>query len=221
MKKLIVTSFALLVAVSISTADEVSSVNVVGYKKVETTANVYKILGINFEKVDSTAFEFTVSDLFPTNGLPDGAMIYLYNGLGYAGEAYYDGYGWDPNTNKIYRGDAFWFLAPANLTNTFLGEVPASEYAATSDIQLSQGYQFFTYPYPVSIPINDTGLGAVAEDGDVIYAFNGVGYVGYAFYDGFGWDPDTLVLELGVGYWYYKSGLGSVVWTEAKPYDYP
>ena len=230
MKRATVTLVAFMAVVSIcAAATNVNSVNVVGYKKVETTANVYKIMGVNFEKIASTNFVFTISDLLATNGLPNLATVYLFNGLTYVPEQFYEGFGWWPDTNKIYRGDAFWFISTANLTNAFLGEVPCSDYAGTTSIPLSQGCQLFTYPYPVSILADDTALHShpYAVQGDAIYVFNASGtYDAWVYYDGYGfycdaYPADQLTLEPGVGYWYSKIGAGTVTWIEPKPYLEP
>jgi hypothetical protein len=206
-----------LVAGAVMAAGPVTSVNVVGYVKKDISANQYVMLASPFTKIGGG--DRNIYDVLGTNGIPNVTQVLLWDGSQYATEIYYDGYGWDPGTTDVSRADGFWVIAPEGSNLVFSGEVPSASTASNTTTVLTEGYQLIAFPYPVTIALTNTALAAVGQGGDMISAFNGVGYDTYVYYDGYGWDPADLVFQPGVGYWYYRYQVGSVNWIEPIPYS--
>lgn len=208
-----------LVAGAVMAAAPVTSVNVVGYVNTQTEAGKFKLLGVTFNKLGSGPM--TITDVLGTNGIPDAAVVYFFDGTGYVGEGFIEGWGWDPGTNNVKRADGFWFTSSGNLNLTMAGEAPSVVNGATTTVVLAHGYQMISYPYPVSISISNTALNTIATDADLLYRWSGSNYVGYSFIEGWGWDPSDLTFAPGEGYWYFRNGAGTTNWVEVKPYSSP
>jgi len=220
-KSVLMVAGSCLLAGMVMAAGPVTSVNAVGYVKMNTVANKWSLMGAPFSKIGGGTGPLTISDVFGTNGIPDSTIVLFWNGHGYVGEGFIDGYGWDPGTNDVSRSDGFWFTAPVSSPIVLSGEVPAASYASNTVTALTHGYQMISYPYPVSIAITNTALATSASDSDILLQWTGSNYVGEGFIEGYGWDPGTMVLQPGAGYWYFRNGAGSAVWTEPKPYNWP
>lgn len=218
MKRICVLALMVVFLAAAAMAEEVKSVNVVGYVRVEGEAGNYDLLGIQFDDLD--VLNPTVTDMFGTSSVPDSTQVYIFNGTGYNVETFYGPgwWGWDPGTNVLDRVTGLWLYAPQNHTYTLCGEVPDYD----TPIQLNQGYQLMCYPYPAGVALSNTVMGANAQDSDQIYVFDGSTYVDYTYYAGYGWYEGAnpaggTVLEVGSGFWYYKYS-GSTNLTETKPY---
>lgn len=207
-----------LVAGAVLAANPVTSVNVVGFVQSTVGANKFKSVGWSFNVVGASGGAATIGQILGTNGIPDLTAVYIWNGMQYIGESYYDGIGWDPGTNLISRGDGFWISSPDQFVVTTSGEVPSTMAASTTNA-LAHGYQMLCYPYPVAIDLTNSSLNSIATDLDSIYVWTGSNYVGYSYYDGIGWDPG-MVMKPGEGFWYYREG-SSATWVENKPYSTP
>jgi len=207
-----VSTVILLVAgLAMAQTSEVSSVNVVGYIKVPLVANRVKLIGIQFDSMTTT--NPTVADVFGSEGLPDGTVVYLFRGNRYVAEEYYDGFGWFPGTNLLDRGEGCWIKSPQNYDLTLLGEVPGED----TTVYLRAGAQIMSYPFPVSIGVTSTVLNVNAPDGSVVYLHDGTNYQAYEYYEGFGWFPDTLRWKEGEGCWFMSPAATSMV--ETVPYS--
>jgi hypothetical protein len=172
---------ALAVGLSTSVAQNVYSLNVVGYVNVTLTANQLSLLSLPVAPVDGN---FNITNTIALDDTQDGAVIYKWAGTGWDPNLYqwYAGAGWSPST-VISNGQAF-FLAPvAPGTLTFVGQVP-------------QGALSYTIPPGLStlanmVPVSTNFPGStVGNDGDTIYLWSSVTH---------GWSP-TL--------WSYYSALG-------------
>ena len=208
-----------LVAGAVMAAEPVTSVNVVGYVNTPTLAAKYKLLGVSFNKVGGGPM--TIIDVLGTNSIPDGAIVFLYDGLKYVGENFVEGFGWDPGTNDFSRADGFWFTSPNSFDLTMAGEAPSAANAPTSTITLAHGYQLLSNPYPTTMILSNSGLASVASDGDLVIRWTGTAYSGSSFVQDYGWDPGSLSIGPGEGFWYYKLSPGTTNWVEVKPYSFP
>ena len=174
---------ALAVGLSTSVAQNVYSLNVVGYVNVTLTANQLSLLSLPVAPVDGN---FNITNTIVLDDTQDGAVIYKWAGTGWDPNLYqwFAGAGWSPST-VISNGQAF-FLAPAAAgTLTFVGQVP-------------QGALSYTIPPGLStlanmVPVSTNFPGStVGNDGDTIYLWNSVTHgwssTLWSYFGGTGWD---------------------------------
>ncbi len=65
-------------------------------------------------------------------------------------------------------------------------------------------------------------LGTNVPDSTVVYTYNGSTYVAETFYEGYGWDPGTTVIDRDMGFWLYSSGDHDFILKgEVPDYDTP
>jgi hypothetical protein len=214
-----------LVAMAVQ-AVEVKSENVAGVISVTVGASEYKLVGVTLDDMDS--LNPTLADVLGTDGVPDGTVVYFFNGTGYEGHTYYadEPSGWftdddELSTVEIDRVTGFWVYAPSSHTFTLTGEVPDYD----TPVMLDSGYQIANYPFPAPVALADSAIGQNANDGDVIYVLEGGDYVGHTYYadEPSGWflDDDSespLVFNPGDSFWYYRTGSGAS-YNETVPYS--
>lgn len=199
-----------LIAVAAYAATNVTSVNVVGYTKIQSPGSKLVLKAMSFD-----AFDQTLLGVFGTNQLnkatPRGGygaadQIYIWDPSVpkyniYAQDTdgmFYDVENWeakDPVTNEIITaGTAFWILGggTGGTTNeiTMMGEVVDVQ---TQNVDLVEGLNLISYPFSTGIKIPDTDLVddgaklATARGGygaaDQLYVWTGTEYDIYA--------PDT------------------------------
>jgi hypothetical protein len=174
---------ALAVGLSTSVAQNVYSLNVVGYVNVTLTAGQLSLLSLPLAPVDGN---FDITNTIVLNDAQDGSVIYKWLPAGHWDPNLYSWYaggvGWVPDT-VISNGQAF-FLAPAAAgTVTFVGQVPQGALSYT----ILPGLQTLANMVPVSTNFPGSTVG---NDGDTIYLWNSVSH---------GWSS-TL--------WSYYSALG-------------
>src|ERR1019366_7719820 len=111
---------ALVVGLSTSVAQNVYSLNVVGYVNVTLTSGQLSLLSLPVAPVDGN---FNITNTIVLNDAQDGALIYKWAGTGWDPNLYswYAGAGWSPNT-VISNGQAFFLLPAAAGTLTFVGQ---------------------------------------------------------------------------------------------------
>lgn len=191
----------LVVAVGI--AQEVTSVNVVGYNKVTMPGNgAFTLVAVNFDAIDPA--NANVKGIFGTQ-LRAGASptsadkLYIYSPttLKYTTLArklsdgeYHNtvGFSSNPATNPaMTAGEAIWLKsyagAPA-LDITIMGEVVA---VSTQEVPIQVGWQLLGYGFSSEIALNDLAFlqsgataGATPTAADNIYLYNGSAYDKYA-----------------------------------------
>jgi len=217
MKKTLIVAAAALISASAFAQTTVSSANIVGYVKVATT-NGFQIVSTQFDSTNNTP-----AGLFGDT-LPLGSAIYKYDPVsGYIGNI-------STYETLLFVGDAwsadldlsdgsFWVETAAVNTNIFSGEV---NMAASVTNNLVPGFTLTSYPYPVSVSIED--LDITPALGDAIYKFDpATGYIGnIATYEnilfvGDAWSA-TLTFEVGEGFWYENAAATTNVWVEVRPF---
>ncbi len=193
----------------------VYSKNAVGVIRVDVPANRWTLVSYQLNPLNTSN---RVGEVLGTNGIPDGMVVLLFNGISYVAEEYIEGDGWVPGTNTLPRGVGFWMRAPSAFSLYLTGEVPSE---TNTTVNLPAGYRLVSFPYPVDVPISNSVLNVVAQDGDTILRFTGTGYEAAEYIEGDGWIPGNFMLRVGESYW-YKS-VSSKVWNEPKNvhYTYP
>lgn len=207
----IVTS-ALVASYAISATNEVTSVNAVGYIKIDVGANKLGIVGTQF--LDMTTNNPTVKDVLGTNAIPSGTKVYIFNGTAYNTETYSFG-AWSPGTNVISKNTGFWIKSSVATNFTLKGEVPTTD----TLVLMRSGLNLVTYPFPVGSYLTNSVIGKGAISGDKVYYYNTAtaNYVTYTFSFG-SWSPSTLFLNPGDGFWYKSAASTNKLALELVPY---
>ena len=219
-------------------SNEVSSVNVVGFQNVTVASNGYTMVALPFYALDGTNTLDAVLEgqLTQGNTSADADNVIFFDA---ASQSYVRNWkspiGWltggSPSTQEFWTARGFW-VKTAQLTNQSLrlkGDVPLSN-STTQTVY--EGYNLIAYPYPADVVVTNTDLHANATQGNtsaeadnlIKWDANGSVYVRY-WLSPIGWlqggtpAPD-LKLNQGEAFWFLRrSGNGSFLWVEDKPYS--
>ena len=206
-----------------------SSVNIVGFNKIDCPRGKSVLVNSAFESIEGNTL-YTV-DVLGTN-LPPGTVVSYFVSTGIPGykkvdnysEIDIDVYGW--SSNVTYKGSmGFWITVPpgaasSNYVVVLAGQVPLSQ-KTTNVVQ--NGYNLLGYPYTASVLWTDTELAKNALPGDVVSVFNPVsGYKSYNYsevdIDVYSWGAATnLVITPGMGFWYVTATARTNL--EVRPYN--
>jgi hypothetical protein len=181
---------------------QVYSVNAVGYVNV-TAKPGFNLLN---NPLDAGANN-TVKALMPAD-LPDGSIVYTYDGVKFDLNTYEFGEWTNPNA-VLAPGTGFFLRlnGTADKTITFVGEVKQG----TLTTPLIAGFNLVGSQVPQDGPIQ-TILGFVPNEGDVVYNWNtGSGSYGLSTYEFGVWDPAQARVGVGEGIWIRAIKAGS--WT--------
>lgn len=210
--KVLLCAAALAASLASSMAQNVYSLNIVGYYNVPVGLNQWVLIANQLNTTNNTLNALTAINFNPA-GLPsgspsenfDGSTLLKYNG-GYIGYDY-DGYDTQPsgvegyweqngvqvplNGATLNPGEGCFFQSRVATTLTFVGTV--LEGSLTNTIPLNNVYAVRSSIVPQSGAVTSV-LGVPAEDSDLCFIYNS-GWTGYD-YDGF----DTLP-NGHLGYW--------------------
>jgi hypothetical protein len=199
---------ALAAGLSTSVAQNVYSLNVVGYVNVSLQANKLSFLSI---PLVPNGGNYNITNSIVLDATQDGATLYAWTGTGWDNNppGYIGGFGWFPEA-VVSNGVGFFIASKANSTLTFVGDVPQGAIA----YNIPAGVSTLANKVPVSGAFPG---GAVGHDGDTIYtwvqaaqAWNSKpsSYIG-----GFGWYSDDAtvttngpVFDPAAGAFYVNSG---------------
>ena len=173
---------------------QVYSVNVVGYVNVEVPAGGLALLCNPLD-----AGSNTVADLFG-DSLPDGTIIYKYNGSGFDTATYMFG-SWTGGDMSLDPGVGFFIYNPLtdnSLQITFVGEVKQG----TLEVPLQAGLNLVGSIVPQAGKVH-TDLGLPVGEGDTVYLFTGKSYDGYTYMFG-SWTPEEPQVDVAQGFWVVK-----------------
>jgi hypothetical protein len=203
-----------VLAVSAATcvAQNVYSLNIVGYVNQPVEANKFYLLENPLTQVNSGGNN--VTNLIKLDDTWDGSLVYGFeNGALYVAATYVAGFGWysDDVTKAVLDPGKGFYLYPAKAgTVTFVGEV-----VQTNTMTIAGGNKFNLVgsPFPAALSLNALGLTGV--DGDIVYRYstaanklNPITFVG-----GYGWYDDAVAnggpvegpaLNVGEGIFYFN-----------------
>ncbi len=223
MIKKAVTVLALCVAAATYAQENaVYSANIVGFQKTDVPAGL-QIVGMQFDN-DKT----TVKDIFGDT-LPEKTEVMVFDGLKYNISTYTKvfvpgGQGlvlaWSNPDLDLSIGEAFWINAPQLMSLTTSGSVPLDDKIT---VQINEGLQLVSYPYPVETTVGKLNL--TPNDNDEIMVYNGSTYeistYCKVFEPGSGhilkWTNPDLVIKAGQGFWYKSSS--DMSWVVNRPFD--
>jgi hypothetical protein len=221
-----------------SMAQNVYSLNVVGYVNQTVTANTWYLWGNPLNAVgtdNGTASVLTnLVSTAPSPSLDDWANSVVYgfvSGAYTAGDAYYGAlYGWYPGTvagggADLTPGNGFFFYPATNGTVTFVGQVTTNN---TFHLAGPAAWSLVASAFPATNTLSAMGL--VGQANDVVYRFNKAVFGGYdqgtanygAPYNWYDGDPqagpgDTTsagpVLNVAEGV-FYQNNNATVNWTQ-------
>jgi hypothetical protein len=208
-----------LVAGAALAANPVTSVNIVGFNKVDCPRGKFVLVTTAFKSINGAPLKS--EDVFGSQ-LPDGSTIFAYDATipAYVGDTI-TFMGWDANIT--YKGGmGLWiYVDPSAPSNTYSitlsGEVPMQ--SVSTNIMYS-GYNLAGFPFTASVLWTNTVLAKEieAKGEGTIFTYDPVlGYKGNG-YTFLGWDYPDMVIEPGMGYWLHNP---STTYTnlEVRPYN--
>jgi len=244
MKKMMTAIAACAVASLSLAAGGVTSQNVVGYKgNVAVVGNNFTLMSAPFTPVGGGATP--INNLFSDNtlftagySLSEADSILVWTGSTY--NYYYysidSGYTWtldgyEPTTDKIPTGGAFWFHritgSPLN-SLTMAGEVVKTNISVTAT---GNAFTMVGNPFAASITIAsitapNLTAGYSLSEADSILVWNGSTYT-YYYYSidsGYTWtldgyEPTTDTIPVGGAFWFNRYGGSSATLTLPVPYS--
>jgi hypothetical protein len=181
-------------------AQNVYSLNIVGYVNYTQPANSYRIAANPLSNGDND-----VSTVFTAGPSYPGLTVFKRNNAGTG----YDSSSFDPDLESwtealnVAPGDGLWVNAPAGqtFTNTFVGEA-----VLNSTNAIPAGYSLKAAILPQA-GLLQTELNYPAGFGDGVFVWNGVGYDSYSFDpDLEAWDPAEPNINVAQGFWINNAG---------------
>jgi hypothetical protein len=230
MKKLLTALTAVGVLAGVALAEDVTSVNIVGYKKHTFVSGNLYLVASQFQSINGS--EITAETLIGDQ-LPYDSQIFAWNAKKAGGPGYESSQrkfiqfvqdGWSEDL-KLNGTKGFWVSAggPTGLTYevAFLGEVPQMD-AITNVI--AGTITMTAYPYTADVAFTNTQLFAQSQLGDQMFIWDPVtGYESYKnqfiqfVQDGWG-DGDNLILTQGTGIWYDRASSNDLEIVDIRPY---
>jgi len=167
-KNLLLSAAALVAgALSVQAQSNVYSVNVVGYVNQPFVAG-YQLITDQLA-YDGSLTNNTLDNIFGTNSVPNGVVVYKWNGSGYSSTTFNSAlHRWIPSGSvTINPGEAAFVKYPSSATNTFVGTV----IQGTNSYSYPAGFSTIAFKAPVAGTIK-TNLNFSPQNGDVVYTFN-------------------------------------------------
>jgi len=200
---------ALAVGLSTSVAQNVYSLNVVGYVNVSLQANKLSFLSLPVAPVDGNYAVSNMIVLDSGNGTQDFANLYSWNvasqswnpALTWLGGA------WDTPNQVISNGVGFFVASVANSTLTFVGQVPQG----AIQYKVPAGLSTLANQVPVTANFPGSGAAFPGNDFDNLYTWNQAGqqWGAAATFLGGAWDttsPNGPLLNPGDAVFYVNGG---------------
>ena len=223
MKRVVVMAVVAVLVSALAYAQEVTSVNAVGYIKADQEPDTFALKKADFEQLDGGTN--VIGDVLDPTTLPSGTKVYTWDAMAQQYNTVvetvvtFGGTRWNPGTTVLERGMSYWLsipnTAPSTVEYTVLGEVPED---GTIDVILSPGYSFVAYPYPTEMSITNAGFPAAS--GDKVYYWDG-GWQSetYVTFGGARWSPGGLTFTYGQGFLYNSTDVSPKTWTVTQPYS--
>ncbi|MDE0839996.1 MAG: hypothetical protein OSB41_13215 [Kiritimatiellae bacterium] len=231
MKKLLTVLTAVGVLAGVALAEEVTSVNIVGYKKHTFESGKLHLVSSQFQSIDGSPVN---AETLIGDQLPYGSEIFSWNAKKVGGPGYesservlvfpvVDGWGEDL---KLDGTKGFWVSpgGPTGMTYevAFLGEVPLMDVVTNV---IAGTITMTAYPYTADIAFTNTQLFAQSEEGDQMFIWDpDTQYSSYEYVvvfpilDGWGAAAEALVLTQGTGIWYDRASSNDLQIVDIRPY---
>lgn len=163
-------------------AQNVYSLNVVGYYTVTVPAGQYKIIANQL-----VGTNYTVASLL---NVPGGTTLYKWTGASYGVNNYDADFGWDDAAMTIGPGEATFVKnnGAADISITFVGEVNQN----TNTLALPVGFKMASLFTPQAGMLQ-TDFGYTPVASEQVYQWNGASYAISTYDADFGWDSEPSV----------------------------
>jgi len=212
--KLVLAAAILAAGLASSMAQNVYSLNVVGYVNQPVVANQWYLWGNPLDAGTNT----TAVALAGLSGNKDdwnNALVYTFAGGAFGNADTYVGLGvdqWIPGTLNVAPGTGFFFFAPTNGTVTFVGNV-----VTTNTFALTGGaWNLVSSAFPSTNSLVNMGL--VGGNNDFVYRYNNGYNNGDTFISPVGWigtgDTNGPVLNVGEAV-FYQNANATVNWVKS------
>lgn len=202
--KALVCAAALVAGLATSMAQNVYSLNVVGYYNIPAAAGAKVMIANQLNTTNNT-----LAALIP-NG-PAGANFYKYSG-GFSAYLFDDlDMAWTPDgLATLNPGEGAFYVSPTATTLTFVGEV----LQGTLVNDLPAGTKVMRSSKVPQAGLISTDLALPGEAGDTLYVYSG-GYSAYLFDDlDMAWTPSEPTIGVGQAFFYVKNtGNTGTAWT--------
>lgn len=192
-KTLLMAAAALAAGIITSQAQPVYSQNVVGYVNA-VYGNTSYTMAANPLSVGTNGAD----QVFGTQ-LPDGTLIYLWNGINNFNVVTYDAglaaslsmtspwFNGDEtaaaSAPTVAPGTGFFLLPPTRFTNTYVGNVVAAVGTTVTNSLIAGNYNMVGSDIPYAGSLTNAAINFVPPDGTLIYQWNGVNNFNVSTYD--------------------------------------
>ena len=186
--------------VATSMAQNVYSLNVVGYYNVTVPAGKYAIIANQLVQSDSTVASIL--------NVPGGTQLLKWSGTSFIQNNFDPDFGWDDPAMTLVPGEGAFIKnnGTADFTVTFVGEVNQN----SNDITFTAGnFKLVSIFTPQAGKIQ-TDFGFPAAGNDTVLQWTGTGYNQQVYDPDFGWDSEPT---LGVGEGFFVKTATNKTWT--------
>jgi len=239
-KTLLIVAGALAVGI-VSSQAQVYSQNIVGYANVVITGNQYNMLTVPFDSGVSNGANEVFSGNYALNPgyLPDGTILFRWNGTGFVANVYDTGVGADANnwyngdesatadTPVLLPGQGFFLFPPANFTNLYAGTVAVNSGGSNVMTLTGNQYNMVGCVVPAAGVVSNSVINMYPPDGTILFTWNGTGFAGNVYDTQVGADANnwyngdesatapTPVINVGQGFFLFPSS--TYQWTNSLP----
>lgn len=236
--KTLITAMALCATAALlplQAQDTVTSVNAVGMVRVTVNPGEFTLFSLPFD-IDPNAS--TAMDLI--GPVPFGTILYYWDNNSWVSEIYTEGSAlfdtedeWSTefgrDSRQFQRGEGIFVFLPAGndpIDIVLSGQVPDSNSAPVTNIQLGEGFNLIGFAYPVEINISDARLGFTPSFGDSIFVWHN-GWQASFYQEGSplfdtedGWDVDFTIMPAGAMF-YRTNNANSIEIIKDLLYSFP
>jgi hypothetical protein len=159
----------------------VLSHNMVGYVRLKLNSG-FNLIGNQLNNGDNSIGRVLYN-------VPNGTIVYKFDGTSYIVNSYVDGV-WDDPSMTLLVGEGFFIYVPAEITIALIGEV-----SQNNNKSLSGEFNLLTVPMPLEGSLSDVG-GLAVNEGDVVYQWTGTEFSAKEFVDGV-WYPSAPIVKVG------------------------
>jgi hypothetical protein len=192
-KTLLIAATALAVGI-VSSQAQVYSQNIVGYANVKINGGQYNMLSVPFSAGVSNGANEVFNGNYALNPgyLPDGTILYKWNGTSFDGNMYDVSAGADANnwyngdesatadTPVLVPGQGFFLVPPAGttFTNLYAGTVAVNVGAQNVMTVIGGHYNMVGCVIPAEGAVSNAVINMYPPDGTILYRWNGISFDG-------------------------------------------
>jgi hypothetical protein len=195
-KTLILSALLCIAASPLFAQTNVYSVNAVGYVQQPLQPGVFAMIANPLNTTNNT-----LVSLMPS--MPNGTVIYKWNGTGYASSTFLFG-SWTQPSFTLNPGEGCFIKlgGAAPVTNTWVGEVLQGN--LTNNIPT--GFSILSSMVPQTADVTALGLTTVAANGDTVYRYDipSQGYTSATYLFG-SWNPAPPTINVGEAFFFKGS----------------